>query len=247
MNTHARPTVHALLILTLSGIVPILGGCGGSKFGSELTAEPKPRGIRKTQSVTVSVPADEPFSIAIPRASREPGLDGTADADANANGDGTASVSAAVTHSGTAEGLFQLGHGFANQTDLQMDFDFTVRVRYDLQVSEIPELSLPDATAGLKLYARDTQGRLLRDMTLVDNSSETGATRQEADKTVEFTLTLGPHTAINVFLAGQARVEIPADRTASPTASSILKVDHVEIELKTRPAPPVRAATDERQ
>jgi len=162
-------------------------------------------------------------------------LDGTAQAAATAERIGRAEATAAVTHSGTAEGLFQLGHALANDTDRQIDLEFTVRFAYEFEVQHQPEVRLPDAVVGLRLYARDDHGRLLRELALLDHSTEDGPARRQADDRLDFALTLGPGQSVDVFLAGQARVEIDSARSASVT----LRLSGLQFEVVTRPAPAV--------
>lgn len=218
-------------------VVLVLSGCSDTRFGSELAMQPKPHSIRTAECATLRFPQDRPFSIVLPSASKQAGLDGTAEADASAKPDGTAEALAAVTGSGTAEGLFQLGQAFANDKEQQLDLDFSVRFHYEFAAEADPALDLPDAVVGLKLYARDSRGRLLRDMLLVQHSTENGATRQQGDKTAGFTLTLGPRESVNVFLAGQAKVDIREGRSASCS----LKLSGLAIEVVVRPAPAVPA------
>jgi hypothetical protein len=226
----------------LAVVVPVLAlsGCTSGQFGSELSARPKTTAIHTTEAKTLHIPQDEPFSIALPRASREPGLDGTAESDATAKPSGEAAVSAAVTKIGKAEGMFQLGHAFANDTDRQLDLEFSVVVHCEFEAREEPDEGLPDATVGLRLYARDQRGRLLRDLGLVDHTTEHGSTRQQADRTLGFKITLSPGGSVNVFLAGQTKVEIPAERSAS----AMLKVSGLRFDVAVKPAPAVQAADD---
>jgi len=230
----ARPR-GAVLVCSL-----LLAGCSSAQFGSELSARPKPQPIRDVESTTLRLPQTAPFSIALPRASKEAGLEGQADADASAKPSGEAEATASVTDSGKAEGLFQLGHAFANDTDRQMDLDCNVRFHCELEARQEPDARLPDASSGLRLYAREERGRMLRDIPLVEQSTENGTTQRQADEDLHFTVTLGPGQSVDIFLAGQARVDIPSGRSASAT----LKLRGLQFEVVTRPAPPIQAASD---
>ncbi len=219
-----------------TGLLALLGtGCGDARFGVDLPARPKPTELRQAGPAVLRVPADQPFSIAVPQHTEKPGLDGTADADAQVTSAGTGTARAAVKESGLAEGLVQLGHSFQNSTELQSDFTFTVRFRGNLELHATPDSGFPDGTVGLKLYARDSHGRLLRDLTIVQQTTEGGATQRELNDNVQFTLTLAPAEAVSVFLAGQARAEIRAGRSAE----AALSLQEVQIDVATRPAPPV--------
>ena len=217
----------------------LLAGCSSTQFGSQLSARPKPQAIRELESTTLRFPQSAPFAIALPRASKEAGLDGKADSDASAQPNGEAEVNASVTSSGKAEGLFQLGHAFANDTDRQMDLNVTVRFQCEFEAREEPDARLPDASVGLRLYARDERGRILRDIPLVDQSTENGTTQRQDNEDLHFTVTLGPGQSVDVFLAGQAKADIPSGRSASAK----LKLRGLQFEVVTQPAPPVQAAT----
>lgn len=221
--------------LTLA--VGLFASCTSGELGGELAARPKPHALRQPEGVTIRLPQDEPFAIALPRSSRQVGLGGEAAADATAKPTGEAEARASVTTSGTAEGVFQLGHALLNETDRQTDLDLTVRFRYSFEVTQATESRLADAVLGLRLFARDDRGRLLRELPLVQHSTENGAAQRSADECVQFTLTLAPGGAVNVFLAGQTKVDIPAERSAA----ALLKLEGLQFEVVTRPAPAVRA------
>ena len=224
-------------LMVAAGLLALLTGCMGAQFGSELSARPKPRALRSTQPTTMHLPQDEAFSIVLPSASKKAGLDGTAESDADAKPTGAAEASAAVKISGTADGLFQLGHALSNETDRQMDLAFTVRAHYEFEAKNEPAERLPDAAVGLRLYARELRGRLLRDLALVDATTESGVAQRQGDQTLNFTLTLGPGDTIHVFLAGQAKVDIATGRSASAS----LKVNGVEFDVVTQSAPPLQS------
>lgn len=233
-------TVHSLSALLL-GLAILLAGCGNTRFGSELSARPRAHPIRATTSTKIHLPREESFSITLPQASKQPGLDGQAEADADATGEGTAEATASVTNSGNALGLFQLGHAFENSTNRQIDFDFNVTFHYSFEANTSTESGFPDATVGLKLYARGQRGRLLRDMTIVEYSTENGPARRQAEERINFTLTLAPGETVSVFLAGQVRVEIRAGRSASGS----LKLSDLQMEVSLQPVPAVQAAKNE--
>jgi len=221
----------------------VLVGCGGQRFGSELGTRPKTRPLSRMEGSAVRLPEGKPFAIAVPQASKKPGLEGTAEADARASGSGTADASATISFSGTAEGSFQLGDAFENDTPRQTDFDFTVRFHYAFEAEAHPASAYPDATVGLNLYARDGRGRLLRELKLIDYSTEHGPARGESHEDRQFTLTLGPGESVNVFLAGRVRVDIREGRSAHGS----LRLTGLQMEVATRPAPDVAPSGDEQE
>jgi hypothetical protein len=208
-----------------------LPGCGSSRFGSQLKESPRPEQIQRA-GYTVHIPADHQFSISLPQSSREPGLTGSATSDATITRQGTASATAEVTDTGQASGMFQLGHSFANETGEQADFQFTIRLTYSYFAAASPATAFPDARIGLKLYARNNRGQLLRDLTFLVHSTENGPTQGVATESSQFTLTLAPSEAVDVFLAGQAVVDIREHRSASGRVN----VDKLEMDVAIRSA-----------
>ncbi|MGD8454488.1 MAG: hypothetical protein PVJ57_21955 [Phycisphaerae bacterium] len=239
LTSTLRRTAVATLSLLLTAALLGSMGCGGASFGSELSAQPRPRPVRD-EATPLRLPEAEPFSITLTESSRKPGLDGTAVSDARATRTGEAEITAAVEQSGLAVGNFQLGHAFENASDRQADFDFVVRYRYDFAAAATPESAYPDAQVGLKLYARGEHGRTLRDVTLVQHTTEGGPVDGASEDAREFTLTLGPGETVNVFLAGQVRIDIREGRSASGS----LKVTDLSMEVAMRLAPAVRQGGD---
>jgi hypothetical protein len=228
------------LIVTVAAVV--LGGCSTAQFGVDMATHPKPYALRKTEPTILRLPQDQRFSIALESDHREPGLDGTADASADAKDTGQGEAAVAVTRSGSAEALFRLGQGFSNDTDRQMDLALVVRYHYDFDARAEPQAGSPDASVGLRLYAHEEHGRMLRDLVLIDYSTENGALQRQGDMHDSFTLTLGPGQAVEVFLAGRAKVDVSAERSASAT----LKLSELQFEIATRPAPAVSARPEGR-
>jgi hypothetical protein len=227
-------------LLIIAAAAFAAGGCSSAQFGVEMAVRPKPYLLRSVAPATLRLPQDQPFAIALESDHREPGLDGTADAGAAAKGTGEGSATATVERSGSAEGLFRLGQGFTNDTDRQIDLDLVMRYRYEFGARAEPAAPrTPDATVGLRLYAHEAHGRMQRDLVLIDYSTEDGATQQQGDKRVELTLTLGPGQSMDVFVAGRAKVDVKALRTAAAT----LKLSDLQFEVATRPAPEVRATS----
>jgi hypothetical protein len=209
---HGPVVLHGLVAL---GLTFVLGGCGAGRFGSELKERPKPEQIRSAAGFALHLPADRSFSIALPQSNRQPGLGGSAKSDATATAQGNAEASAEVTEGGQASGMFQLGHAFANDIGQQADFDFVVRLNYAYSATATPQTAYPDGKVGLKLYARTNLGRLVRDITLFTHGTENGPAQGAASESSQFTLTLAPYESVDVFVAGQAVVDIRERRSAT--------------------------------
>jgi hypothetical protein len=243
--------------LMTAGLLVGLYGCEGAGFGSKLAQRPK-QAVRITtpESTTFRVPHDEPFSIDLPSSSQQAGLNGTAKADANVGAaEGTASASAQVTRSGSAEGLFQIGHALDNATDRLFDLHFKVSFEYEFSAreevlegsEEIGAPNLPDAQVGLTLYVQKGRNEALAEMSLVDHTTEAGNVEQNARISRSFTVTVGPRTQVNFFLAGQAKIDIPERRTTPVDAAASLSLRDVSFEVTADPVPGARAATDEQR
>jgi hypothetical protein len=219
----------------------LLSGCGGGDVGSELTVRPTPRSLSSGERATLRLPQDEPFSITLAPTRESPGLGGTAEADAHVSRDGNADAVARVDEGGSALARFQLGHAVKNESDRQMDLLVRLRCEYETEAEATPPGPLPDATVGLKLYARDGHNRLLRNIGMVDHSTEEGAASSKDRKDVEFTLTLGPRETLSVFLAGSVEIETRVGHSARGS----IKLSGLEMQIETALAPPVRQAGDE--
>jgi hypothetical protein len=233
--------LRAAQALSVGGVALLLFGCGGGQFGAELTARPKPLVLRAVEPQTIRLPQDQAFSIALPSATHRAGLGGTADAQGRAFPDGTAEASATVGQTGSANAEFQVGGAFSNDTDRQMDLAFRVTCRYEFAVSNQPERSLADASVGLQIYARVANGPMLRDIILLDQSTESGPAQGQSEAARDFTLTIGPGAGVTVWVAGRAQVNIPGERSGS----AHLQVTGLTFNVATRPAPPVQIAPPE--
>lgn len=238
-----RRSMGRLACLLMLGGLLMLSGCATGGFGAELSSEPRPRSIEKTTQTSIHLPANEEFSIHLLSERRQPGLDGTATVKTVVNPKGSAEAHADVDQSGSAQAEFQLGHAFSNDTDQQMDLSFKISFDYHFMVEESPDLRFPDATIGLRLYARTLFGRTLRDLVVVEQTTESGNAVRYGHETLDFVLTIGPDVSVSVYLAGLARVEVGDGRDAEAE----LTIENVEFVVTTEPAPPVRAASDERR
>jgi hypothetical protein len=236
----SRPSpLRVVAVLTGLGLVLVLTGCSGGQFGAELSARAKPQLLDKPGGMSLHVPKDQTFNLVLPRASKEPGLKGEAQADATAKPSGEANVTAAVKMGGKAEGVFQLGHAIANATDLQADTDVRVKFKYSFE-AEASGTRAAGAVVGLRLYARSGRGPMLRDIPIADYTTDNGSGRRSGEEEVGFRLTLGPGEDVTIYLAGQAHVEVPDDRSASCS----LQLNAVELSVATHPAPAVQATKD---
>lgn len=225
----------ASLLLAAAALMP-LSGCAAGGVGAELTAHPAPHAIGKANHLSLSLPADEMFSIALAPTSQAPGLDGTAEGHASADKKGAATANAKVGKVGTASGTFQLGHAFRNDSGGQLDLDFRIAAAYEYHVSSEPPKA--GASVGLNLFARDGRGRLLRTFPLVSLTSNDGAAGSRDQRDVQFTVTLGPGDELSVFAAGNASAEC----RPSQNAEASLSLSSFKMDVAGKVAPAVRSA-----
>lgn len=230
-----RRSAAACVALTGLGLGAGATGCGAAGFGSELSTVPVAKPVSDISGGTIRIPQDEKFSIRQQSDHDQAELGGSATADATAAVEGTAAATADVTHGGTAEGTFQLGHAFQNDSNRQMDLLVRVRCTYEATVSNEPVTALPDAFAGLNLYARDGRNRLVRTDVLAAQSTEQGGTTGGGQVERRFTLTLAPGDSVAVFVAGNARVGVKPERSAR----SSIRLTGLELEVSPKLAPAV--------
>jgi hypothetical protein len=218
----------------------VFAGCGGNGFGSELKVQPTPRPLSQSSNRTIRVPQDEPFSITLAPVQKEAGLEGTAEVEAHVSKGGSADAAARVENGGSARAWFQLGHAFENDSDRQAELRVRVRGEFETAAGATPPGPLPDARVGLKLYARDSRNRVLRDFCLMQHSTDKGAAASTDRKEVDFVLTLGPREWVSVFLTGNVQIETQEGRSAHGS----IKLSGVEMEVTSELAPPVGRAGD---
>ncbi len=221
-------------------VLLVFAGCGGNGLGSELKVQPTPQLLSRGDHGTIRLPTDEPFSIALAPTQKEAGLGGTAEVEAHVSKDGSADAAARVENGGSARAWFQLGHAFENDSDRQAELRLRVRGAFETAAQATPPGPLPDVSVGLKLYARDSRNRLLRDFCLTQHSTDQGAASSSDRKEVQFVLTLGPHERVSVYLAGSVQIETREGRSAHGS----IKLSGVEMEVTTELAPPVGRAGD---
>lgn len=218
--------------LLLSGVA----GCGGGGAGATLSARPVPMELTRPEPTTIHLPADKPFSITLAPSTRSPELTGEASAHSRADKSGKAEAVAEVARGGKASATFQLGHALANETERMLDLEMSVTVHYVCDISADDD-DLPLAAIHLNLYTRDDRSRTPLQLALVDHSSEHGLAGIEDTRKINFKTTLGAGRTGYIFVAGEVRIEAEGGRSASGS----IKLDGLEMEIKTRPAPSVKA------
>ncbi len=211
MNRTPRTALLALATL-------ILAGCESTQYGSELADKPRPQPF-EAGATTLKLPQDAPFNIVLPESNEKPLLNGKSDAACKADKGGAGSAKADVQTGGVAEAIFRVGHSIENATAQPVELTCKVRVAYELSVSASTPTAANDGVVGLRLYARDKHGRLLRTVPLVDHTSADGAVRKNGRDEVSIDLELAAGATLNLFVGCQARVDVPEERSASAAIS----------------------------
>lgn len=226
----------SICLLVSIVVLPILTGCSGGEFGSELREKPKhASALSPAGGTTLHLPQDQPFYITLAESHKTPGLGGKADADAQADKKGTAEATARVDNGGSATASFQIGHSMKNDSDRMMNLHVRVVCDYESAAGAAPPGPLPDAQVGLNLYARDGRNRLLTSMNLVKQASDAGAASSKNRKEIEFSIPLGAHEWIHIYLAGGVQIETPEGRSAD----GVVKLTDLEMEIQQEVAPPL--------
>jgi len=231
-STIVGPFLFATL---LAGAV----GCGGSGAAATLSARPVPLELTRPEPQTIRLPADKPFSITLAPSTRSPELTGRASARSKADKHGTADATAEVEDGGKASATFQLGHALANDTERMLDLEVSVKAHYVCSVSADTN-DLPLATIHVNLYMRDDRSRTPLQFVMVNHGSDRGTAKIDDSRRVSFTTTLGAGRTAYIFVAGEVRIEAEGGHTAGGS----IALDGLEMEIKTRPAPPAKATGD---
>jgi hypothetical protein len=227
------------LTLPLVGLLSLAAGCNQAGFGRELAHQPPPKPLQLSSTQTLELPANEPFNITLNRTTEEPTLAGTVDTHASANGqDGTARVHSEVRDGGFGRAEAQIGYAFVNQTGHQLNVKISVEFEYTVDLQLDPPTTLPNASAAMRLLVRHPRGRVLRDIPLVEQSTDDGPFYRKSRDEAALTVPLAPGGALNVYVAGLASIDAPAGRHASATLQLSDFVMRIESIATTETAPP---------
>lgn len=210
-------------------------GCGGGSMTSELTVRPTARPVAAAEAKPLRLPADEKFSIALAPAQKTPGLMGTADAVASASADGNAEITALAETAGNASATFQVGHAFANDSTRQIDLTCRLRMNYEYRAASKSAIETQDAILSLAVFARDSRGRLLKTVNVLQDDTADGGVSSKDRKEVEFTVTLGPGESASIFVGGNVTVDVKDGRSAS----GAIRLNGLEMEVQSKAAPAV--------
>lgn len=214
-------------------------GCGG-QFGESVSV-PQTKEHRLAGGFAgggrLSVPGD--LQLVIADAQRH--STGTARSESAAAATGEASCSAAADADGEAWAEFQLGHVLHNDSDQSIEATVTFDVEYEYAISTRQSIKPgpPPAQLALKLYIRDSNKKILHRLMLAEQSDRLGAQQFAGRQSPTFTVTLEPHLAYQLVLAGRTEVAIKPDgddTAAAEPLSARIEVKRLGIEVVGRPA-----------
>lgn len=232
---------HGAILVAACGFT-LFGCTSGGGASAELRAQPKPTSFGgRSPGATLTLPGSDGLSITLASSERAAGLAGSAVSDATASKTGSAQASARVESGGTAAARFQLGHAIENDSDQQADFDITVAFDHRLDLSSKPSRQFPDGHAELTLFATQQRTRQTVDQyAVVAQATDQGAGGGSGTASRSFSVTLGPHDVLNVFLSGAVTIECPEDRSAHCDIS----VNGLTIKVQRKEAPPIGAGSN---
>jgi len=188
---------------------------------------------------TVRLP-DTPFNVHSRQSAQTPGATGQARGDSDAAADGKAVCQAQASQGGSAWGEFQLGHALRNAGGQPVRMTVKLDLEYSHAASAQPA-DARDTLAGLtmKVFLKDTQGRLLHHEVLDSLNSDEAPGEQVGRHQVAFEAVLLPEVAYDLVLAGRASA---ASELGSKAAARI-EVQQLRAELRF--APTARKSTGE--
>jgi hypothetical protein len=214
----------------------MLIGCGEKEFGMQLeipeqdrmlVSQPLPEGL------TIRFP-NTPFNVHSRQSAQTPGAAGEARGDSNATADGKASCRARAGNGGSAWGEFQLGEALRNAGASAVRMTVKLDLEYSHEAKADPydaKETLADLT--LKVFLKDTQGKVLHQEVLDSLSSDQAPGEQTSRQQLAFEAILAPEGAYDLVLAGRASA---ASETGSEAVARI-QVQQFRAELQFAPAP----------
>lgn len=237
MTRRSPNRIASNLGLLLVGM--LLAGCGGGDIGAALSDRPEPMRIDKPEARTITIPASTPFSITLASSQRKPELTGEAVADSSARKSGEANAKASIENGGSATADFQIGHALRNDSDRLLDLRVNAKLHCNYVVAA-DSGDLPLAGVHVNLYARDDRNRSLAKFNFVTHTSQNGAAAASDGEQLDFSFALGPGRTASIYLAGTVQINAEDGHTASGS----IDLDSFELEITTKPAPAVKAASD---
>jgi hypothetical protein len=184
-----------------------LAGCGGGDFGMRVEIPAKDRApiteaVREGMRIVLP---EQPFNVHSRQSAQTPGATGQARGESDARASGQAFCEAQASGGGSAWGEFQLGHALHNASGAAV----RMTVKLDLQYTQAARAKPAEARQTLanfvlKVFLKDTRGKLLHQEVLGALSSDEGQASWSGRRQVEFEAVLAPETAYDLVVAGRA-------------------------------------------
>jgi hypothetical protein len=207
------------LIVTGSGIILTLAGCGGG-LGGPVTVTPdryqsiQPQG---QAAVALQLPAADGFAIHDKSSQQSPGQGGTASSTADARPDGTAFCAASASNGGAASSTFVLGAALHNESNTVLPVAVTcdIEYAYGLETTVPADGHKTTGTIAFLLEAREQEtGKLLFQHPLASLSGYEDNVKRSDQQRVQFVARVSPMARWRIVLQGQAEAQTSQDGKA---------------------------------
>ncbi len=221
---------RAGVLSPLGAVLCAVCGCGGGDF-ARIKVPPEQQitvSADLAAGKTLKLPADKPFNVHDPLRSST----GDAQAGSDATEVGTAFCGAQGRNGGAASAEFQLGSCLYNETGKPLAATVTFSLDYEHKAESTAGATAE--TAGkmlLKIFIRDSVGKILKEQVLVQSASRVGPRSWSGRETQAFDVALQPDLSYHFVLAGRAE----AATKPHTSASARIDVKRLEIEIACKP------------
>ncbi len=206
----ARHARNSCLIVVFCGPAALFVGCSQSDFGEALRVAPGRRTViddAMAPGDKLVIPRDAPFAIA--DAQRQSSDSTRAESSAAPTGVGRCAVG--VVNSGTAAAEFQVGHVVYGQTSTPVEAVVTFDCAYRYELTGEDVFNHPPEEMALKLHIQDSDKVMLHKELLINLEGPRAATRRSGREVVAVNVTLQPHRAYHLVVAGRVAASAGAE------------------------------------
>jgi hypothetical protein len=221
---------RSLATLALTAFTLLTHGCGGDgKFGETIRHDHQRNvtSISETSHTSLRFPTSDGFNVYDAHRSSV----GLAVSRSTANSDGTAHCEVDVSKGGSGQAEFQVGEIFSHNASSPQTVRVTIEVSYECSLVNYSS-AVGDQPIGLKVYIKDSNRRMLSKAILAEAGSDQPPTHWTGLDAPTFVVTLEPHTAYHLVVAG--RVHLSDEDDARPHAS--IQVKSVRIDVTPEPS-----------
>jgi len=227
MASISRRSAGYLAALVLGAVV---AGCSETEFGESITL-PRERHASVVDEFARGRPLRLPGDATLNLADSQRSATGAGAAESSADSSGRARAVASAPGRGAAAAEFQLGHVLDNRGDAPLDVTARFDVDYACRLESDPaDLAKEADTLGVRVFIRDSNRRVLGQMTLTQTDQFSGPAQWSGRQTPSFEVTLEPGLAYYFVLAGRAT----ATGTEDTPVSAEITVHSLAVELTPR-------------